>query len=144
MTPKEQVEKMLEDILNFARKMLVEHGEFHPFGVYLASTGDMVHAGVKMNGGGAAGRMRLLQLALQERKDCAIAYGIASNAWLPQNDESGLDAVKVFLEHRDAYCAEVFCPYDLSKSDPLIVSEIFAQEGDAVFFSSSPADDERC
>lgn len=138
MTPKEQVEIMLEDLLQFARKMLVEHGEFHPFGSYLASNGDVVNMGVQMDGGGGADRMRLLQLALQERKGCAIAYGIASNVWLPQSDDVGLDAVKVFLEHRDGYCADVFCPYDLSKGDPLIVAEIFAQRGDSVFFQPAP------
>lgn len=136
MTPKEQVERIFEDMLQFARKMLVEHGEFHPFGVCLASTGDMVHTGVQMDGGGDADRMKLLQLALQERKDCAIAYGVASNVWLPQSDDVGFDAVQVFLEHRDGYCADVFCPYDLSRDDPLIVAEIFAQRGDPVFFSS--------
>ncbi|WP_155760416.1 hypothetical protein [Stenotrophomonas maltophilia] len=135
MTPKEEVERILGDMLQFARKMIVEHGEFYPFGVYLASTGDIVHTGVQMDGGGAADRMRLLQLALQGRKDWAVACGIASNVWLPRSDDAGLDAVRVFLEHRDGYCAEVFCPYDLSKSDPLIVAEIFAQEGDSVFFS---------
>lgn len=142
MTPEEQVEGILGDLLEFARKMLVEHGEFHPFGSCLASSGDMVQVGAKMDGGGAMDRMILLRSALQKRKDCAIAYGIASNVWLPQSDGVGLDAVKVFLEHRDGYCAEVFCPYDLSKSDPLIVSEISAQRGDSVFFFSSSAGEE--
>ena len=57
--------------------MLVEHGEFHPFGGYLASTGGLVHMGVQMHGGGAEDRIRLLHLALQDRKDLAIAYGVA-------------------------------------------------------------------
>lgn len=134
MTPKEEVERILEDMLQFARRMLVEHGEFHPFGVCLASTGDMVHTGVQVDGGGAADRMRLLELALKEREDGAIAYGLASSVWLPQSDDVGFDAVKVSLEHRDGYCADVFCPYDLSRSDPLIFAEIFAQRGDPVFF----------
>ncbi len=136
MTPREQVERILDDMLQFARKMLVENGEFHPFGICLDSTGDMVHTGVQMDGGGAADRLRLLQLALLKRKDGAIAYGLASNVRLPQSDDVGSDAVQVFLEHRDGYCADVFCPYDLSTSDPLIVEEIFAQRGDPVFFSS--------
>lgn len=136
MAPKEQVERILEDMLKFARKMLVEHGEFHPFGVFLASNGDMVHTGVQMDGGGAADRMRLLQLGLLKRKDGAIAYGLASSVWLPQSDDVGFNAVQVFLEHRDGYCADVFCPYELSSSDPLIVAEIFAQCAEPVFFPS--------
>lgn len=135
MTPKEQVERILEDMLQFARKMLAEHGEFQPFGVCLASTGDMEHTGVQMDGGGAADRMRLLRSALLKQKDSAIAYGLASNVWLPQSDDVGVDAVQVFFEHRDGYCADVFCPYDLSRSDPLIVAKIFAQRGGPVFFS---------
>lgn len=144
MTPKEQVEGLLGDLLEFAGKMLVEHGEFHPFGGYLASSNDIVHMGVQMEGGGEIDRMRLLHSTLQQRRGCAIAFGVVSNVWLPQSAEVGFDAVKVFLEHRDGYCTDVFCPYDLSRSDPLIVSGISAQRGDSVFFGGSWPDDGKC
>ncbi|MBD8636676.1 hypothetical protein [Stenotrophomonas sp. CFBP 13725] len=140
MTPKEEVEGLLGDLLEFARKMLVEHGEFHPFGGYLTSSGNVVHMGVQMDGGGAVDRMSLLYSALQERADCAIACGVASNIWLPQSDGVGFDAVKVFFEHKDGYCTDVFCPYDLSRHDPLLVPEMFAQRGDSVFFAQSSLD----
>lgn len=141
MTAKEQVERMLGELLQFASRMLVEHGEFHPFGCYLASNGDMVSMGVEMDRGGAEDRITLLHLALLERTESAIACGVASNVWMPQDGDVGFDAVKVFLEHQDGYCAEVFCPYDLSQGEPLLVAEMFAQCGQALFFSCSPADD---
>ncbi|MFL9583432.1 hypothetical protein [Stenotrophomonas sp. AB1(2024)] len=137
MTPKEQVEGLLGELLDFGRKMLVEYGEFHPFGGYLSLSGNMVHMGVKVEGGGAVERMELLHSALKEQSDSAVAFGVASNVWLPQRDGAGFDAIKVFLEHRDGHCSDVFCPYDLSRSDPLIVSEIFAQRGEPVFFGCS-------
>jgi hypothetical protein len=41
MTPKEEVERLMNEGIPFAQKMLTEHGEFYPFGVVMTTTGEI-------------------------------------------------------------------------------------------------------
>src|SRR5437016_5989234 len=43
--PKEEVEKLMNEVLPFAQKMLAAHGEFFPYGGYIDSKGKTVFTG---------------------------------------------------------------------------------------------------
>lgn len=45
VTPKEQVEELMNEGIAFAERMLREHGEFFPFGVVRKSGGSIQHVG---------------------------------------------------------------------------------------------------
>ena len=53
------------------------------------------------------------------------------------NARSKTDAIKVTVEHRGSYCADVFVPYRLHDSGPPMFGEVFAQEGDRSIFEDS-------
>lgn len=137
MTPKEQVEGLMGELLAFAEKMLNEHGEFHPFGGYLTAPTTMVHVGVESKGDphNAQKKIDALVESFKEMSSRAIAFGIVSDVSLSSEDGLKRDAVKIFLEHRDGYCAEVFFPYETSPAGGVEVVETIAQQGVPVFFT---------
>lgn len=50
MTSKQEVEVLMNSAVVFAKKMLLEHGGFHPYGAYLTAGGAVVDVGVDMGG----------------------------------------------------------------------------------------------
>jgi len=137
MTPKTEVEKLMNDLLAFAEKMLGEYGEFHPFGGYLNIAGEIVHVGVQppsTEQATAQGRVSQLtnsfEVLAYEGK--ASAFAIATNVTLPL-DNGRADAIKFFLEHRSGYCAEVFFRYILT-DNAVQITDITAQQGEQIFF----------
>jgi len=138
MDAKIQVEGLMNELLPFAEKMITEHGGFHPFGGYLKPSAEVVHVGVQPDGEytSATGRVEMLidsfkQLAAQEK---AIAFAIATDVTLPNEDGSKGDAIRLFLEHRTGYCAEVFFRYE-RRGGAVEITDTTAQQGDPIFFS---------
>jgi hypothetical protein len=142
MTPKEQVEQLMNEGLPFATRMLAEHGEFHPFGVALTAEGVIQHLGAT-DGREHPPAQALLDLLLgamragaKEGKYTAIAVFFDVRVQRP-GAHSKSDAVQVGLEHRDGYCADVFFPYSL-KAGSVAYGDVFAQQRDgSVFVTSS-------
>lgn len=128
----------MRELLEFAKKMLGAYGEFHPFAGCLQSPTKMVHVGVELSEGGghAWNRIEALYASLQKESAHALAFGVVSNVRLP-DDVGSRDAVKIFLEHKGGYCADVFFCYDLTRENGLKFTETFAQEGRSVFFASN-------
>lgn len=50
MNGKRDAEMLMRELLSFAKQMLDEHGEFHPFGGYMKPSGEIVHVGVDDDG----------------------------------------------------------------------------------------------
>lgn len=128
----------MNELLGFAKKMLVEYDGFHPFGGYLNSGGEVVHVGVQTatKFGDASGKANALAKGFKELADQSgsIGFGIATDVKLPCDDGSKRDAIKFFLEHRDGYCAEVFFRYELTAED-LVITDVSAQQGTPQFFA---------
>jgi hypothetical protein len=133
MNGKRDAEKLMGELFAFAEKMLKEYGEFHPFGGYLKKSGEMVHVGVE--GGSAKEKVGSLESSFRKlaNEDCVRVFGIVTDIALPLDNQSKGDAVKIFLEHRDGYCAEVFFRYQLG--DVLKVTDTIAQQGERLIFS---------
>ena len=139
MMAKQQTETLMNELLGFAEKMLSEYGEFHPFGGYLKSSGEVVHVGVQSSRENKKAQQKIdamvksfKQLAAQEK---AIAFAVVADVRLPNADDGKSDAIKFLLEHKDGYCAEVFFRYAINGGDVEII-EITAQEGEPIFFAT--------
>lgn len=128
----------MNELLDFSEKMLDEHGEFHPFGGYMKTPTDVVHVGVELesNTQDAKSRIEAIVNSFREMSNEAIAFGIASNVALPKSDDTKCDAVRIFLEHRDGYCADVFFCYVLTSTGGIEITQTIAQQGEPIFFSS--------
>jgi hypothetical protein len=111
----EALASLLEYCESFAKRMLVEAGEFHPFGALLSSSGQVQalagHLGVELPKGhhlyqflqGAVG-----QLAGQQE---ILAYALAANVNIPPSFNSPFpDGVRVHVE-ANGYSRMVYTPY---------------------------------
>ncbi len=136
---KAEVEVLLNDLYPFAKKMLKTYGEFNPFGGYIDSTGGMVHASLDEIVAKETGKDKLnrlvdgLERIIVEKG--ARVCGFVVNVTLPcKNGIDREDAIRIFLEHEDGYCADVFYCYLLGASDDVSITRNYAQQGTPVFF----------
>lgn len=137
--PKAEVELLLNQLYPFAEKMLKLYGEFSPFGGYIDTTGHLVHAGIddiEADESGAEMLSRLVDgLTRIVVENGARACGFAVNVTLPYDNGVDVeDAVRIFLEHKDGYCVDVFYCYKLSGANELCISKNYTQQGKPVFF----------
>lgn len=135
MNGKDDCEALMSELLDFAEKMLVEYGEFHPFGGFVQRTGAIVHVGVDMQDLDATSQEEadLLFARMKDHDPAASAFGVVTHVSISDDDHGVRDVVKVFLEHERGYCADVFLPYEIAAGKVSFV-DVFAQQGDHVFF----------
>lgn len=135
MNGKADCEALMGELLEFAEKMLVEYGEFHPFGGFTQRTGAIVDVGVDMQEDGATSQEQadLLFAHMKDHDPTAVAFCVVTNVTISDDDHGARDAVKVFLEHERGYCADVFLPYEIG-AGKVSFADVFAQQGDHVFF----------
>lgn len=139
MTAKAEAEKLMNELVDFAEKMLAQCGEFHPFGGYLDEAKHVVHVGVDgtaLASNSGHDRLGLLTNALTSVAQARVvtAFGIVTNVSLPKDAGVTREAIKVFIEHRSGYCAEVFFIYSLANQNALKVIDTIAQAGEPIFF----------
>lgn len=132
---KKQAEILMGELVEFAEKMLRSHGEFHPFGGYLSEMEEVVHVGLSLEVNWISDRDRAEELskslrALVQQKQ-PLALGVVTNVSLP-SDGGSSEAIRVFLEHRSGYCADVFFHYRLEGA--VTMTDVTAQQGVPRFF----------
>jgi hypothetical protein len=139
-SPKDEAQELVDELLPFAKRMLAQHGEFHPYGGYMRADTSIVHAGAIDQ---ATDHPRATDLVTSLRNDFsrrARREGIRAAALVldvrvtPPNQAEKADAIQVILEHRDSYCAEVFFPYVISDDGSLTFGMPFAQRGEHTIF----------
>jgi hypothetical protein len=113
---KEQAELLMNDLLAFAEKMLSMHGEFHPFAGYMSDQGKITQMGVNMgNQFSASERARTAVLEESLRKlthaQMPLVVGLVTNMLMQDEVYGTHDAIKIAIEHRSGYCADVFFWY---------------------------------
>lgn len=143
MTPKEEVEELLNAGLPFAQDMLLKHGEFQPFGAVMTpeSRVDLVAGydgedplpadgvvALLMDGflkGAAEGRYKAIALFM----NVTVDFGES------QAGEQTL-AIQAGLEHQAGYCANVFLPYVEASDTDLEFQDLIAARRDGGVFGT--------
>ncbi|MGH8020201.1 MAG: hypothetical protein ACREIA_18370 [Opitutaceae bacterium] len=139
MTAKQEVEKLMNDLVPFAKRMLSERGEFYPFGGYVKREGGIVHVGAEQVGTDqpkSADLFLLLKQSFQEKArndECRATAILADVRIVPPGSSQKSDAIQVSLDHKDGYTAEVFYPYR-RENGGIVYESIFAQKGDGDIF----------
>ncbi len=137
--PKNEVEKLMNELVPFAKRLLAERGEFYPFGGYLKPDGEIVHVGVEQAGTDKPKSTDLFQLLKQsfqikaQDDECRATAILADVRVVPPNSSHKSDAIQVLLDHQDGYTAAVFYPYTKAR-DNIVYEAIFAQMGDSDIF----------
>ena len=138
--PKRDAEALLNDLLPFAKTMLAQHGEFHPYGGYIKADGSIVQVGAVDPRTDTPRATDLLEIIKAEyriraRTGDIKATALVSNVHvMPPHQASKCDAIQVTIEHADSYCADVFLPYQVHKDGELVFGEMFAQQGERSVF----------
>lgn len=139
MTPKQDVEKLMNELIPFAKRMLSERGEFYPFGGYMKLDGGIVNVGAEQVGTDmpkSTDLFQVLKRSFQEKarcNECRATAILVDVRIIPPNRSEKSDAIQVLLDHKDGYTAEVFYPY-LGENDAIVYGAIFAQRGDGEIF----------
>jgi hypothetical protein len=130
--------------LEFAQKMLNEHGEFFPFGSALDPSGKVISYGVDTGDGDEhPPSQRVIDILVQayaqkaqvgELRAVAICADVRV---VPPGESSKTDAISVGLEHQSGEAVNVFQPYRKGWFGRIRYGEMFALERAAQFFRRS-------
>jgi hypothetical protein len=139
MSPKQEAEHLMNELLPVAEQMLRQHGEFFPYGGYMKPDGEIVHVGAKdpaTERPKSKALIAIMQNSFQElvrNKQCkAVALVFDVFVLLPKSNRKS-DAIQVCVDHVENYSAEVFFPYKMANHE-VIFGEVFAQRGEHLFF----------
>jgi hypothetical protein len=142
MNAKQDAERLMNEVVPIAKRMLEDYGEFFPYGAYIKPSGEIVHIGADDNDTDHPRSKDLLYVlrdsfsAMAKVGECiatAIVFGVVVD--MP-NTHSKSDAIRVCLEHSDSYSAEVFFPYAVADDGQVVYGLTFAQEGKRELFGS--------
>ena len=139
MTPKEDVEQLMNEGIEFAARMLREHGEFYPFGVVRKADGNIQHVGAS-DGREKPPSAALIDVLRSSYRQEGQAGRYSATAMfydvriVPPGKSAKSDAVQVELEHSGGYCANVFFPYTRDEGGHVSFGEIFASKRDPTVF----------
>ncbi|MCX6848356.1 MAG: hypothetical protein NTY98_05510 [Verrucomicrobia bacterium] len=114
MTPKEEAERLMNELVPFAMRMLTENGCFLPFGGYINEQGEVVHLGAQIEGEEHSLPSDLLRVLRKELVDLARsgkawATGVLFDVTVavpPAKVKS--DAIQIDLDHRGDYSVRVY------------------------------------
>ena len=118
MTPKEQAEALLDELIPFAEEMLNKHGEFFPFAGLMTPEGDFAHvAGYDEEEQPPTTRVReLIERGLRAqatRNECDLVVIVVNVTLKDQETGEQVDAIQAAIEHRAGYFVDVFFPYSM-------------------------------
>lgn len=141
---KADCERVMNDVLTFAERMLREKSEFHPFGACSLDDGSIVQVGMLSEVyGEGSGAMRAKELEEKLRSIAgamrAQVVAMATNITVRDVEGGMMDVIKIDVEHRLWYSAEIFFSYLVSEAGQLDLATPTAQKGRAGrFFPSEP------
>lgn len=139
MTPKAEAERLMHELLGFAKEMLASYGEFHPFGGMLRADGQVVQVGADLGAefpaGGDVIRTLVDSFRDPETRGNAVAVAVVANVTVkqPQNTDN-VDAIRVSIDHRADYAVHVFFPYALEAGGGVKLQPPFASKASSFAF----------
>ena len=130
---------MLDFLVEFAKLMLREQGEFFPFGAGMTHEGEMTSLGADAGHRRPTSRelIALLHSHLVEQASSGAikASGICMDVRIqPPGSDTKSDAICVELEHRSGEAIHVFLAYVIRSRGDVSYGEIFATPGEQVIF----------
>jgi hypothetical protein len=137
-SPKSDCERLMNDALPIAKRMLRERGEFYPYGMTLDVSGKGAVVGAT-DGGERPKSAPLIEMLRAQFHDGAKAGRYLATALVYDvrvvDPSTGVksDAMAVELDHRGGYSVIVFIPYSLRTGD-VVEGRLFAQQGKARVF----------
>jgi hypothetical protein len=139
MSPKQESERLMNDILPLAQRMLREYGEFYPYGGYIKPDGEIVHVGAKhleTDHPKSNDLIHILRSSFQDMaraNECkAVAIICDVRVTAPGSDQK-TDAIQVILDHVDDYSVRIFFPYQIAKQE-VVYGKTFAWQGKREIF----------
>ncbi len=130
-------------LLPFAKQMLAENGEFHPFAAMMKTDGEIVAVGVQLDDG--ASTQEVLDFMVQALRAEATrgeikASGICLDVrTIPPGSDQKTDAICVRLEHVEGDTVEVYLPYRKKFFGKIAFGELFAARGECAIFPTPQA-----
>ena len=116
VTPKQECESLMEEMLPFAKHLLGSYGEFHPFGGLIKMDEQIVLLGAGLGQQPSSGRDVVGVLSEGFRRRALTgeirAAAIVAKVMVPLSGQAReVDAVRISLDHHDGYSVHVFFPY---------------------------------
>lgn len=138
MTPKEECEVLMNELLPVAEMFLKKNGEFFPFGCVMKNDGTIEQ--VAFYDGDELPKSEevirnltdTFQQWAKERKIKASGIAWDAKVFCPDNTKS--DAVVMSLEHLDDYSATVASPYKITLFKRVKWKPLFASQGEKKIF----------
>lgn len=133
------LDQLLDALLPFAQKCLVERGEFYPFGASLSRAGDLVlqaaHAGddppPALEGLATLEGILRTQAANGEIRAAGLCVAVRTQ---PLGHTKKIDAIHVGLEHQTGESVSVFLPYEKRWLRKPRFGELYATTREARFW----------
>jgi hypothetical protein len=136
------LDQLLNVALEFAQKMLKQHGEFFPFGASMALDGKITMDGAT-TGKEKPPSQELLDLLSESYTERANkgelrAAAVCADVRVPPpGSEAKTDAIQVGLEHANGEAVTVFLPYQKGWFGRVRYGNLFASARDRQFFSGT-------
>lgn len=140
MTPKDELNSLLNDAIQMALRLVEKHDSHIPFCMAITTAGERINVAADDTGlPGAdallAGVRQHIKDALRERHCRAVA--LARNVeYRSARDGAQTDAVQVTLDHEDGSPATCYLPYRIAQGG-VVPGELFAVEPEERFFTQN-------
>jgi len=115
MTPKEECEAMMDELIGSAEELLVQDGEFHPFAAILGAEGQIQRVAATPQGAGGlvAQLAASLKARAAEPRQVRAACIVSLVSVERPGTQVAINAIRMALDHQQDYAAHVFFPYEL-------------------------------
>jgi hypothetical protein len=140
MTPKEELQELVDAFLPHAQQLLAENGEFYPFGGAINSKGEIISVAA-YDGDEHPASQTLIDLLVQSFKAeakqgtyraTAIVYDVRV---VPPDTEEKSDAICLDLDHVEGLSLTALLPYSFNGDGEIVYTKLFAQAGGNKIFN---------
>jgi hypothetical protein len=141
VTPQQESESLMDEMLPFAKHLLGNYGEFPPFGGLIKADEQIILLGAGPAGELPARRDPVSVLSDGFRQRALTgeirAAAIVARVTVPLAGKGGkpgqIDAVRISLDHHDGYAVHVFVPYQ-KQGNTVTFAKSFASPGTSFAF----------
>jgi len=143
-SPRGQLNELLNECVEAACELLVEHGEFDPFALALMTDGELLHldsdAGVPSGDSDGDAIIESLRASLKERRAELIATAIVADVTLEDEDsEATTAAIAVSMEHVVEEPVSCFLPYEIDAKNEIALADLVGEPGERHVFPAPVA-----